>query len=241
MINSITLSPRLQTIADQIPRGKFTTDVGTDHGYIPLWLLKNEVTQNIVASDISSRPLERAKKFAEANDASDRIKFILCDGLSGIAPSEAEVVIIAGMGGETISGILSRAPWTKACEKLILQPMTKTDVLRDWLFRNGYEISDECLVKDSGKLYCIISAKGKTDAKVTEVEPWELLVNPILLEKADPLLSEYLQQQQKKTLRMISGLTLSEKEIDGEKLSRQREILNGLKKLEEKVKNAKSS
>ena len=88
------------------------------------------------------------------------IKFVLCDGLAGLAENEVDTVIIAGMGGETIINILSAAPWTNRDTHLILQPQSKQPELRRWLLENKYIINGEHLVCDSGKIYTVLTAEG---------------------------------------------------------------------------------
>lgn len=233
-MNAIKLSFRLSAIAGQVPADARVADVGTDHGYIPVWLIKNGIVQRVTATDIGRGPLERAVETAREAGVTQGIRFALCDGLGDIAPEEAEVVIIAGMGGGTIAGILSRAPWTRDCKKLILQPMTKPELLRQWLLENGYVIIDERLVKDSGKIYCVISAKGGSSNE--SYRPHEMVISPILAEKRDPLLMDYLEEQLKKYRRAAAGLEKSIRDRDSERLERQRTIIVGLTDIQEKLK-----
>lgn len=235
-MHAVKLSPRLFAIAGQVPVGTSVADVGTDHGYIPVWLIQNGVTDRIIASDIGRGPLERAVGTARDAGIFQGIRFVLCDGLTGISPEDAEVVIIAGMGGETITGILSRAPWTLGCNRLILQPMTKPELLRQWLLEHGYVIIDESLVKDSGKIYCVISAKGG-GSNARSGRPHEMVVSPLLVEKRDPLLGDYLEEQLKRHRRAVAGLEKSVREGDAERLKLQREIVHGLAELREKLKS----
>ena len=234
-MNSINLSPRLLAIANLVPLDASVIDVGTDHGYLPVWLFQNGITKQVTASDIGKGPLASAANTINEAGAEQGIKLVLCDGLEGIDPDDAEVVVIAGMGGETISGILSRAEWTKSSKKLLLQPMSKSEFLREWLLGNGYIIIDECLVQDSGKLYTIISAKGGKSEKI--VQPWELVVSPYLVEKSDPLLEEYLTQQIGKIRRVISGLEKSGSDSNAKRLENRRKVISGLTELRESLKN----
>ena len=166
-----SLSPRLKLIASLVPAGSVPVDVGTDHGYIPAWLLKNGVVSRCLATDINKGPLASAERTLTDAGIRDRCELILCDGLAGCAEGCADVVIAAGMGGDNISGILERAPWVKKCRLLILQPMSKAERLRSWLCANGYEISGERLVKDSGKVYPVICAqRAEKNFSLTEAE-----------------------------------------------------------------------
>ena len=150
----MVLSRRLQRIADFIRPGDRIIDVGTDHAYIPIWLLKKDSRATAIATDIRPGPLDRARADAEQFGVADRLTLRLCDGLALCSPEEADTVILAGMGGETMIGILSAAPWTKE-KRLILQPQTKQKELRDWLAAQGYAIVDAALVHDTGRLYLV--------------------------------------------------------------------------------------
>ena len=135
---SIKLSARLMAIAQLVPPLGGVADVGTDHGYIPVWLAQNGHDGKLFATDIKKAPLAHAKQTASEYEQADKIAFHLCDGLAALNGAEIGTVIIAGMGGENIAEILAAAPWAKENKALlILQPMSKSAHLRKWLFDNG--------------------------------------------------------------------------------------------------------
>ena len=180
------LTPRLQAIADQVPQGSRLADVGTDHGYLPVWLLNNGRIESAIAADLRERPLNRARDTAHRFGATAQISFRLCDGLSAIGPEEVDTVPIAGMGGETIISILDAAPWTKEGTMLLLQPMTGFAELRRWLQGNGYQIVKECIVCEGKRLYSILTVHGGEMPPLTLAEQWAGLQN------RDPLRREFL-------------------------------------------------
>lgn len=187
----IKLSKRLRAIADFVPKGAKVADIGTDHGYIPVWLAQNHLADMIAAADINRGPLDHAKETAERYGVYDRIRFALCSGLEFECSNEYDTVIIAGMGGELIASILEAAPWTNQKETtLILQPNSRIPHLVRWLTTNHYTIVDVSLVKDAGKLYQILVVKPGV-SEVIDSEP-RGLVNALYFEKKDPLLGEYL-------------------------------------------------
>lgn len=217
-METFSLSPRLSAIASLVPKGARVVDVGTDHGYVPVWLVKHQAAATVIATDIKPGPLEKAVMSARRAGVEDRIKFLLCDGLSDCPPEEADTVIIAGMGGETIINILREAPWTRCGgRRLILQPMTKPELLRQWLSDNGYSILGERLVKDAGVIYAIIVASEGRQTPLTEAElytgGWELICD-------DPLFEEYLELLASKTARAIEGLRQSRKGEDAPRLEK---------------------
>ena len=137
-----------------IPEGARLADVGTDHAYLPAWLLQNGRIPSAIASDVREGPLSRARATARACGCFERMSFRLCDGLSGIAPEEVDALVIAGMGGETIANILEAAPWVKEKDfPIILQPMSTQAELRGWLWRNGFLCLREKTVLEGETLY----------------------------------------------------------------------------------------
>lgn len=165
------MSIRLEKIASLVNDGVGVADVGTDHGYIPVMLRSRGYSGNIIATDINEGPLNKARiSLAEAG-FSDSVKLVLCDGLQGCEPDCADTIIVAGMGGDTITGIIDRAEWTyKPGIKLILQPVTKPEILRYWLVNNSYRITDEYLVKENGTVYQIFCAEIAEPVKYSDAE-----------------------------------------------------------------------
>ena len=126
-MRALELPPRLRLIAGWVPEGAYLADVGTDHAYLPNWLRLRGTIRRAVASDLRPGPLERAKATGKLY-GTDNIEYRLCSGLSGIRPTEADTIVIAGMGGETILSILKDAPWTADGQHtLLLQPQTHED------------------------------------------------------------------------------------------------------------------
>ena len=161
----MTLTKRLSLIASLVPDNSNVCDVGTDHAYLPIMLMKSRKARRVIATDIRPLPLENARKNIALSGVGG-IETRLCDGLSSVEKSEADTVVIAGIGGEVISGIITRTDWLKASPSplLILQPTTSPEILRRCLYENGFEISDETAVEENGKVYSVIRSiyTGKT-------------------------------------------------------------------------------
>ncbi|MGN1002632.1 MAG: tRNA (adenine(22)-N(1))-methyltransferase [Oscillospiraceae bacterium] len=224
---SVSLSKRLACIAGYVAPGSHVIDVGTDHGYIPAYLVENGICERVIASDLRPGPLKRAEMTARNAGVYDKIEFFLCPGLEKCAPDEVDTVIIAGMGGETIIGILEAAPW--ALEKeLILQPQSKQPELRDWLAGHGCAVRDARLVSDTGRLYLVwrVSAGEMAPAGV---------IDPQLIEERDPLLPVYLDGEIKKKLKILCGMEAASGG-GGPALEACRRELEELKALREEVK-----
>lgn len=198
------LTPRLHAIADQVPRGARFADIGTDHGYLPVWLILNGTVDRAIAADLRSGPLKRARQTAAQYGVGEQVSLRLCDGLSGIAPDEADVIAIAGMGGDTIANILTAAPWTKEPGKtLLLQPMTACPELRRWLGDNGYAIESERIAREGERLYSIWTVRG---GEMPQMSPGELWAGR---QSADPLRGEYLDYIAGKVSRALTGHMLA--------------------------------
>lgn len=181
------LSPRLQTIAEWVPQGASFADVGTDHGYLPVWLLRSGRIQKAIAADLRSGPLNSARKTALRFQVKDAVDFRLCDGLAGIGPDEADTIAIAGMGGETIAGILEAAPWTADRDTLLLlQPQTAFYELRTFLSSHGYQILEEKIIREGHRLYIAIKARAGKEQTMNRGELWAGR------NSNDPLRGEYL-------------------------------------------------
>ncbi len=222
---SIKLSDRLLAIAQLVPTSGGVADVGTDHGYIPVWLAQNGHQGRLFATDIKKAPLGHAKQTAVEYGQKDKIDFHLCDGLSALNGEDISTVIIAGMGGENIAEILSAAHWTKENEALIiLQPMSKASFLRKWLFENGYKVLSEQLI-DDGAVYEILTVQPGEDKPYS---PAELLTGHNNLISSNPLFEKQLKHLIKKSERTVFGLSSSAKAEDHERLAAAIETLSSL-------------
>ncbi|MDD6825932.1 MAG: Nif3-like dinuclear metal center hexameric protein [Oscillospiraceae bacterium] len=150
---------RLLKCAQMVSGKGSVCDVGTDHAYLPVHLIQNNICSYAVAGDVADGPLEAATLTVEKSGLSDRISIVKSDGLKNIAPDGITDVIVAGMGAETISEIINNAPWLHDGINLILQPMTKVPFLRRWLYENGYEILREEAVTDEGHIYTVMNVR----------------------------------------------------------------------------------
>ena len=196
----LTLAPRLQMISDMVT-GRRIADIGTDHGYLPIYLLQNRRIDFAIASDIGREPLAHAVRSAEEYGVTQGIDFRLCAGLDAVAPQEVDTIIIAGMGGETIAQILDAAPWTReGAHMLLLQPMTKQPLLRRWLWEHEYTVTREQLVLDKGTIYPIIEAHAGTMSEPTAAQCY----GGIRLGD-DPLFGVYAGELIKKLRRAAAG------------------------------------
>ena len=147
---------RLEAAAGLVKSGDVLCDVGSDHAYLPLILIKNGVIEKAVACDVNAGPLERGRQHAAKQGVSS-IEFVLSDGL-GSVETPFDVAAICGMGGELIIRII-REGGEKAKKRLILQPMTGIEKVRAFLWQSGFAITDEVFPVEDSKAYCVIGAE----------------------------------------------------------------------------------
>ena len=199
---------RLEKILSMIDSRIGVADVGTDHGFLPVSLALQGYCGNLFATDIHAAPLEAAKRAAEEAGVKDRIRFCLTDGLDGIDPRMLDTIVIAGLGGDVICSILDRAEWTMdPAYRMILQPMTKAEVLRFWLCNNGYEISAEHLVQENGRIFLILSVRFSGDN--TPMTDAELYLGKTSLTEREDCYGQLLEQEIERMRKKTEGLLVS--------------------------------
>ena len=226
------MNKRLETIADMVRNGRGLIDVGTDHGYLPVWLARRGYTGFLYASDINASPLASARKTAREALVEDRIEFLLCDGLDGCPPEKIDTIVIAGMGGDLICRILDRAEWClNEAYTLILQPMTKAEVLRYWLVNNGFSLQEERIVCDGGKLYQVILSRYTGNMSLNDAELFAGAYENIC---AEPLCAEWLDSLILRFEKEERGLLCSLKPEEG-RLSICRSVKDGLLEMKGKI------
>ncbi len=205
------LSQRLETIAALVPKGTRACDIGCDHGYLAIYLTKNNIASSVIAADLNELPLKRAEANIKKLNA-DNIELRLCDGLSGISKNEVDTIIIAGMGGNVISGIIDRCSWAKNEDlTFILQPTTSAEVLREFLCKNGFTIVSETVVYENNKLYSVIVSKYTACSNITDEGFY--YIGRVTPDTADGV--KYIKKQQKRLFAAAEALKhIPEKESD---------------------------
>ena len=197
MPQMLKLPERLSVIAGFIKKNASVIDVGTDHGFLPVYLAQNYLTCRIIATDISEGSLSAARRTASKHGVTDRIKFVQTPGLEGLQDLKINTIVIAGLGGETIAEILAGATWIIERKiKLILQPQSKIDELCGFLRLYGYVFNDAEIVRDNGRYYVVMVANtGKSDLSLLspEIELYSMLAkknNPMFINYLDTLINK---------------------------------------------------
>lgn len=228
-MRDLKLTARLRAVSAYIPQGAAVADIGTDHGYIPAALALTGGARRIIAADLREGPLENARATAVNYGVEESISFVLTNGLTGLEESGIDTVVIAGMGGETIIGILEKADWIRVQGvTLVLQPQTKFRELVYWLGASGFTVLDAALVSDDGRIYEVLCVGiGRQDGRCDPLR--------ILMDKHDVLLPTYLDRQLHKKKHVLEGLKQSAGTSD-ERLRTEEDALDALLCLKEETK-----
>ena len=203
----LELSPRLLCVCEMVRRGACIADIGTDHAFVPIYLVQSGRIRFAIASDVALGPLSKAREMVCENHMEDKIHVRLSDGLAEILPDEAEDIIISGMGGETILSIIDAAPWLQSPKiRLILQPMTMQAKLRKGLLSRGFYITDEKICREGFRIYQIIAFEY--DGQSRTADPLMNEIGPIIYQNRAQdaaLFSAYLEQRIRVLNTVISG------------------------------------
>lgn len=222
------LGERLTAIAG-LTGGYSIADIGTDHAYLPAYLILNGLAPRAIGIEVHAGPYQAAQEMVERASLKDRIELRFGNGLAPLEPGEVEAVAIAGMGGATIIDIVRARPEIMTgLRRLVLQPMTAAGSVRRWLTENGWILTEEKLVWEEGRLYEIIAAEpGRSE----HFEDILYDIGPVLWQEKPPLLSVHLEQLIVQTERIIGEMLKSEQAIQSPKFQ---ELQNKMRALEEK-------
>lgn len=228
-MNLPKLDSRLETALTYLRKGKIMADIGTDHAYLPIYSVLSGISSAALASDINQGPCERADKNVRAYGLADKIKVVCCDGLAKAQEFSPDDIIIFGMGGELIAKIIDEAPFVKNENiRFILQPMTKAEILREYLAKNGFCIVSETLSEAVGRQYFTVCAEF--DGSVREYNEIEYLLGKFNLEnnRNDPIFAKIIDRNIRAAEIKIAG-----KEKAGDNAAQEKALLGRLNEIKE--------
>ena len=241
------LDKRLQAVASFVPQGAAFADIGTDHAYLPVWLLEKGIIASAVAGDIAAGPCQAARTTVAMHGAAAAISVRQGSGLAVLKPGEVDCIAICGMGGGTISSILAAdMPIALSVRRLILQPMAGAAALRRWLVNKGWHIIHEELVEDEPHFYEIICAEREAscagDAACGPIEPAcyseaEYLVGPALLREGHALLAKQFARQEASLQELLANMARSERAKVSAKYQETAQLAQALAELKAKYKD----
>ena len=223
------LSERLERVVSFVKPCASVADIGTDHALVPVELVRRGIVKKALAMDVRPGPLSRAKEQISPAGLSDQIEPRLSDGLAALKPQEAETVIIAGMGGELIIRILTegRHMWDSVAQ-WVLSPHSEVFKVRGWLLENGFSIEKEDMVCEDGKYYVLMDVKRaeaeteagegtgaeaglKTESPARDAEFVRLLYGDGLIRERNPVLAQYLKEEEQMLMEREASLRQSAK------------------------------
>ena len=230
------LSKRLMCIVNNMDKCESVIDVGTDHGYIPIYAVKNKICSKAIASDINKGPKEKAESNVRFEGISDKIQCRLGAGLATVRLGEVEAAIIAGMGGNLIRDIIVQdIKKVQKFEYMILQPAQNAEILREFLYKGSFEILKEDLVIDENIFYEVFKVKYNKN-KIDEVkdikeDSFYYEISTRLIEDKHPLIKDFIQNKLERYKVILSFI----KEDTESAVKRKEEITAKIKRLKELI------
>lgn len=224
------IGSRLETIGSLVPDGCVLADIGTDHAYLPVWLLERGQIKWAIAGDIAAGPCQAARTTIAQHGLQDKVEVRLGSGLSVLQPGEADCIAIAGMGAATMISIIEAdMEVAEAAAVLVLQPMAGAASLRAWLTSHGWQLVDEELVDDAPHFYEIICARRGAAPAYSAAQ---LAIGPVLLAKQHPLLAQQLERQLSTCSQLLAGMAKSERARASAKYQELQELKTSLEVLQ---------
>lgn len=235
---NLPLSNRLLCCASMVPKGARVADIGTDHGYLPIYLLQQGIACSVAACDLREGPLSSARTHAQRFGVTKGLSFYLSDGLERVEPGSVDTVVCAGMGGELIWRILEAAPW--ACAPgmtLILQPQNAAQELRVWLAAHGMRAEREDLAKDGGFVYNVMLVRNGAPPALTAGQRY---IPPLLLAGGSSLLPEYMARIRVSLYKTVEGMKRAASP-DVQRLAEYEQALQEVQQMEEDYGNGSTT
>lgn len=221
----LKISDRLAAVAGLIPQDANLVDIGTDHGYVPIWLLQNKRIQSAIAMDVNKGPLAKARENRDKYGFTHVMDLRLSNGLEKLNPGEGDSVLIAGMGGPLMIRIIEEGRSNaSSIQTWVLQPQSEIPSVRRYLHEHDFIIEEEIMLKDEGKYYMAMKAVPGTSNPWTDLE---YLFGKYLLEQKHPILKEFIQKEQNIYHRIKEQLIRSD-QIENERFTEVTQYLASL-------------
>lgn len=240
-LNTDKLSVRLETVAKYVPKDSRLADIGSDHAYLPSYLVKNGVITFGIAGEVAKGPFQSAEKNVRAEGLTEMIEVRKGDGLEVVQPGDVDCITIAGMGGSLIASILENGKEKLAAVKrLVLQPNINAIAIRNWLIENDWELIAEEIIEEDSKIYEILVAeKGEPLKPYCDLQvETGLLVGPFLLQRKEEAFKKKWNLEKKNWKRIYEQLESAAPSIETEE--KKQELLKKISLVEEVVGNEES-
>ncbi len=226
----LNLSQRLLALARLVPRGARVADIGTDHAFLPCYLVKEGIASFVIGVDVHEGPYQAACRTVKAYNVAEQVEIRRGNGMTVLQPGEVDVVIIAGMGGSTSRDILEKSPRVvEKLKKMIFQPMNGAEVVRRWLAEHGWVITGEDIIYEDKRFFVVIAVEKGEQTPLTEEE---ITYGPLLIKQKHPLLEEVLQKDVEAMQEILKQLAKSqnqESKVKAEEFNRKIHMAKGLR------------
>lgn len=192
---------RIEEIAEMVRKGMVTADIGTDHAFLPIWLIRNGICPKVYACDITEGPLSAARRNIAKEKMEDRIIPVLSDGLDHV-PDDVSCIVIAGMGGRTAVGILERGmARLPDLKQIIVEANSETELLRRWISEHGFTIRSERMIRDRNHDYAAVCFDCTPHTAYSDKE---IILGPVLMAERSPAFSAYCRRMAEKLEMILS-------------------------------------
>ncbi|MDN7226863.1 tRNA (adenine(22)-N(1))-methyltransferase TrmK [Planococcus sp. N064] len=230
-MNAQQLSMRLTRVASHVPTGATVADIGSDHAYLPCYLVSQGLAERAVAGEVVKGPFESAKKQVKQEQLEDKIEVRLASGLEAIHPEDGITAItIAGMGGPLIVSILDHGLEKLAgVSRLILQPNVHAKAIREWAQTHQWAIVEEEIIKENNKIYEILVLERSSQPVV--FTPAQLLMGPVLMKQQTEAFREKWQRESAQWTNIIASIESTEQTL--EIVDKKNELVQKIKLVEE--------
>ncbi|WKA52548.1 tRNA (adenine(22)-N(1))-methyltransferase TrmK [Planococcus liqunii] len=230
-MNAQQLSMRLTRVASHVPTGATVADIGSDHAYLPCYLVSQGRAERAVAGEVVKGPYESAKKQVKQEQLEDKIEVRLASGLEAIHPEDGITAItIAGMGGPLIVSILDHGLEKLAgVSRLILQPNVHAKAIREWAQTHQWAIVEEEIIKENNKIYEILVLERSSQPVV--LTPAQLLMGPVLMKQQTEAFREKWQRESAQWTNIIASIESTEQTL--EIVDKKNELVQKIKLVEE--------
>ncbi|MEW9049600.1 MAG: tRNA (adenine(22)-N(1))-methyltransferase TrmK [Neobacillus sp.] len=241
-MNTDKLSLRLGAVAKYVPNGFKVADIGSDHAYLPCYLVKNNEVTFAIAGEVVAGPYQSAKKNVQAEGLEGIVSVRMGDGLEVIENDEVDCITIAGMGGTLITNILDAGKLKLgSVTRLVLQPNINAMAIRQWFMENGWQLIAEEILEEDGKIYEVLVGEKGTPEKPYDKEQidMELLLGPCLKKQKNQAFIKKWNLEKKNWQRIYQQLEGSA-EPTAETLAKKQELLTKIQLVEEVLKDEES-
>lgn len=211
-MNAQKLSKRLETVASYVPKNTIMADIGSDHAYLPCYLVLNNTAKGAVAGEVVKGPYESACREVQHEGLQDQIQVRLADGLQAIESEDhVEVITIAGMGGPLIASILEKdVDRLAGVKRLILQPNIHAIAIREWAAKRNWKIIDESILKEDDKIYEVLVLEPGLEILSTEA----LLLGPVLMQQQNNVFKEKWNHEMDQWHNVLKALEKAEQSVE---------------------------